>query len=257
MPVTSTIVPCPAGQWTPICEYMDRRKSLMVQCPEVNRIVNSTRVDSTDIVPLSISLPANSLRASLLWTLTVNTPPMRYVVVSPVADGAASGSPFGVDLVRTAYLYVDDEKLVRLAWSSGFSAAGAFSFTECVFEEFYQCRAVILGINTSGPTYAGPYGTVPLGIWTSPDLDSGPAMFRLSDDFDDELTIQQWFAWPVGTGTINVQVFQSFSLPEPRSALTVQIPSLSPHGKQAAMDLIAAMTQRVPDGLWLPDDEDL
>lgn len=136
-------------------------------------------------------------------------------------------------------LQVDESwgEWAQKAWYATAPFLGVGLGLALTFEEIFTCESIILGINTATPLSSGN----PLGIWESPDLLNGGSEFRLSRATDYDLTIQEWFAWPVGSGTVNVQVFQSFDVPVEFPMMTVQLPQLSPHGKEAARRLLDAM----------------
>lgn len=257
MPVTSTIVPCPAGQWTSVAQYMETRRSLLIQCPEQADAISSAVVPIVNDNVTRTLIAANPLRKRLVVSIGAID-----ASTTEIFFFAGTGTSGGIYIlpVSPQYPMVFDTAESRIAaekWSANVNGNATHAQVFFLTVQIATCVAVIVGINTSGPTYTGPYGTVPLGIWTSPNLEAGPQVFRLDRDNDGELVKQEWFVWPVGSGTVNVQVFQTFDLPPKRSALVVQLPSMSPHGKLAAWQLIKAMRQKVKDGLRLSDDQEL
>lgn len=236
MPVQSQIIQCPAGVWTSIAQLMPRRRSLMVQCPE----------SATSLLQASVGIltggtsqlcAANQLRKSVIFAAGDVS---RDLMVAP----SAAPSNFDSLCIQQSVVPGQLPALVISestygAWARSLWAClnnGALNATVLVMQEVYTCRAIILGIKADPVTYTGPFGAAPAGIWTSPDLAAGGATFRLNSVADADLTIQEWFAWPVGSGTIGVQVFQAFDDAPPISEDTyttfdVGLPQLSSLGK--------------------------
>lgn len=256
MPAVSTIISCPAGQWTSIAQRMDRRTSLLVQCPELA----TTTIWTAPIVLAGVGtqlVGANPLRRSLMMSSGFGT---RRIKVGPSnAVSAQSGiliSDNAADNSVQPVLQVDDSwgEWAQSAWWAWNDGAG--NDTVSCFQEVLLCAGLVLAITTAPPTYTGPYGSVAPGIWIAPDLSGGPAKFSLSEQFDGDLVFQEWFAWPVGSGSVNVQVYEAFNLPpDSVTNITVQIPALSPHGKQAAIELLAKM-QEGKNGYRATDNEE-
>lgn len=254
MPAISTIISCPAGQWTSIAQYMESRRSLMVQCPEQNLTVAATSPAVLNDGAAHTIAAADPLRRSM--TIAVGPPDVSVSVGTFGPNGAPL---FAIDPASTIPLTVnvndyDYPQSVKSLWSATVLGDGTHGCPVTVLTEVSTCAAIILGIVNTVATYAGPGGTVPVGVWQSPDLSSGGTQFRLDNVSNADLVIQEWFAWPVGSGSVKVQVFQAFDMPEPETQLTVQIPALSPHGKKAAQDLLAAMMRSREDGLRTTDD---
>lgn len=236
MPVQSQIIQCPAGQWTAIAQMMESRRALIVQCPESNTNTNYSSVSNTWPNAPSILVAANPLRRSLMAScsqaptsaISTNVTDLTGGIGIPL-NGVFGGNGAGtVEIDDSWGEWPQDEWFFK-------NTSGGSTVTCSVFEEIFLCRSVVLGIAQT-VAIAGPNGNAPPGIWTSPTLDSGPATFRLTAVQDADLVIQEWFAWPVGTGTVGVQVFQAFDLPplslDPNFAtFDVGMPQLSAQGK--------------------------
>lgn len=252
MPAVSQIVACPAGQWTSIAQYMDTRQSLMVQCPVSDMALTRAATPINGVGQLTV-LGANPLRRRVIFSCQPGV--SATVMVAPINTnfGASEGIPIFAPAGSTYIpaLTIDDSwgDYAKQAWF-GWNQTALVNVVVYAYQEIYACQSIILGISSASVS-SGVSG-VPVGIWESPDLLNGGSEFRLSRAQEADLVIQEWFAWPVGSGTVKVQVFQAFDVPVDYSQFTVQMPSLSPHGKKAAMDLLDAMQGVKRNGLLLP-----
>lgn len=255
MPATSTIISCPAGQWTSVAQRMDLRTSLMVQCPELPTTTSNTFGTTLNGGVAGQVIAADPLRARLvIFKAALDASTASYRIFPGADGGGGMAGENGTTNFPASY-DTGRSQLAQAAWSQLATGAGTHAEPVQFIVETYQCVGLILGITTAAPTYTGPYGVVPPGIWLAPDLAGGPTIFRLSTKIDGELTIQEWFAWPVGTGDVNAQVYEVFDPPPtPETQITVAMPALSPHGKQAAIDLLAAMRRNVNDEDGRPND---
>lgn len=225
---------------------MDRRIALMVQCPEVATTKTYT---NTAITTAALIAAANPLRKSLMIENGSPTASAALPIVGTVqADVAAKQGiligPSPNFATPIEGLQVDEKwgEWSQKAWYaiSGFSAGPIAVLT---YEEIWQCQSIILGVNTS---QLATDGVTPAGVWQSPDLSSGGSQFRLNRNDDGDLVIQEWFAYPVGTGNITVQVFQSFDdLPTVVDGSTgffdVMLPRLSQSGQHHLDNLLSKL----------------
>lgn len=243
MPVQSQVISCPVNQWTAIAQYLDRRTSLLVQCPERSTTTNYIKVTNVWAAAATQIVGANTLRKSLM--VSSSDPKAQVVSINAVDAAALIGIPLPAFAggALSLPLQIDDSwgEWSQQAWYLA-NASGGGTSTATAYEELWNCAAVILGINTSVSLIAGPYGNAPSGLWQTPDL-SGPQTFNLSKLFDGDLVIQEWFAWPVGTAglTIPIQVFQSFDdapIPDYFSSFQVSLPQLSTEGKMHLSNLL-------------------
>lgn len=254
MPAVSTIVACSAGQWTSIAQYLDARQSLIVQCPE---LANTSFGNDYQILANSgfaAFLAADPTRVRISFSVPKLDAGITKIWIGPnlTTDGGIA-----INSASASFPVQYDTGVSQIAGQQWFAdVIGGGGATQDIFsiEEYATCPALVLGINKSTAVKDGPYGKAPVGIWTSPDLSSGGSQFRLSRATDYDLVIQEWFAWPIGVGVFSVQVFQAFDVPIEYAPLTVTMPSLSPHGKKAAQDLIDKIQGQVKSGLWLSDD---
>jgi hypothetical protein len=236
MPVQSQTIVCPSNQWTSIAEYMDRRATLIVQCPQQAVTVQQTNVVTVGGVP-TVFAAANPLRTRLILTgSTINT--IWYSLDAATLPGATNfaGIPLTTGNPGTGLNKIGQYEITGPMAGEGWWYETATIQDVVKIEETVTCAAIVLGIKTLPASVAGPYGSVPPGIWQTPDLLSGPSEFRINRAADADLVIQEWFAWPVGSGDVTVQIFQAFDdLPPQLDAdygtFQVGLPSLSPAGK--------------------------
>jgi hypothetical protein len=71
--------------------------------------------------------------------------------------------------------------------------------------------ACVLGITQAAPTVASAAGNIPAGIFLQGGDVSGPGIFRTSLTIDDELVVQEWYAWLVPGTQPSQVVFLGFA----------------------------------------------
>jgi hypothetical protein len=221
---------------------MDARQSLLVQCPEVATELNYTLLDvPSNTTPMLFA--ADALRKSFMVAYTDANPVYISTNLADAASeqGFALLNTFTTSVFNVPWLKMNDAgEWPQQAWYVANPSATDVKIS--VWEELYTCRAIILGINTGVQNTDGPAGPAPIGIWTSPNLDGGPAIFKLARHLDHDMTIYEWFAYPVGIGSISIQVFQAFELLDldtdaMQGKIKVGLPQLSPAAKRHLHDL--------------------
>lgn len=248
MPVQASLVTCQSGAWTPVAEYMERRQSLMIQCPELAPTVNEHNASITDGTPSPIILTANPLRTAVLFCWRLNNGPLTFATLWPNGIPDPSGNHIGIDARTDGEYAVTQPELAALQWQGNSAGTAPWTLSVSSHQTLQVCSSIILGIVNTTPTVAGPAGTTPIGLWESPDLSSGGSEFRLTRSQDYDLVSQEWFAYPVGTGNVQVQVYQTYEAPDldavtKRSTTAVKLPRLSRGATGALKDLLARFTQ--------------
>jgi hypothetical protein len=141
------------------------------------------------------------------------------------------------------------DEMAAAQWNAAAQGAGTHAEFVQFIVETAVCPGIILATTQNAAVAGGPYGSQPPGIWLSPDFGSGPAIFQLSDDIQDEQVIQQWYCWTVGSATVNVTVSESWAVdqppPVPEKFVGI-LPKLSPSAMDALNDLLAR-TADVPE----------
>src|SRR5262245_28514261 len=64
MPFNETVVPCPPNAWTSVAQWLDRRKVLRIQCPQIAPTLKNNTVTATAGTSGPL-IAANELRLSL------------------------------------------------------------------------------------------------------------------------------------------------------------------------------------------------
>ncbi len=242
---------CQPAAWTPICEYRPTRKSLIIQVPPIACESSFGNATLTDTGVATTILPTDIWRRAITFVVGQND----CNVIVGVGPGGGGYTQGGITVSQPGALnppvildgsYPDgpNQASVQSEWCAGNKTPA----TSCLLEWLtvsYQLVGVILATAQNPSVAGGPFGSAPPGNWLSSDLSAGPASFRLQADLDGDQTIQQWFAWPVGSIAVNVTVSEAFEVvipPPPPKYLTVQLPQLSPEAMQELQRLQASLT---------------
>lgn len=240
---TQDVVQCPAGEWTQIAEYRTGRKSLLVQCPQLNTA--STLLDfALPAEVFTIIAEPRATRKQLVFAIDASVAAATPVVMgpAPVYSFFTFATVGGLCTPQTITIDEDWGDVLRGEWGAECLQADANS--DCiVIDTWYECIGVVLGITTNVQTPVSAYGQAPAGFWVQPDPGSGPTVFSLSEGQHSDIVRQAWYAWPVGTGDANgnvyVPVIEAYepSLWDGRM-IEVPRPRLSRGGSLALQDLL-------------------
>lgn len=235
MPVQPSIIACPAGQWTSIAQQMDARNALMVACPQCGSSKYKLNIPAMPSGVATAILPADSRRR--FFAIGTNGAQPVIIGTDDADVSLGYGIPISVDPLGSSngqfFASSDWGQWIQEAWFANTVGAGTVHLL--VWADSPICPAIILAMNTSTVLRPGPFGTAPDGFWLANNLEAGPDIFRLSREADQELVSQQWYAWPVGTGTVNVAVYQSFDFPpatEDMATFTARLPPLDAAGQR-------------------------
>lgn len=233
MAVQSQTITCPTGNWTSIAQQLDRRQALLVQCPQVAPTVVAGVGAAVNNGVIHQILAANALRTRVAWCYPAVDASTTDVAFFPgTTNGGLVYAP-GIGTLPLMYDTGPNSPLAASVWNAIVGGAATHSEVFPYITEVQKCAVIVLGVSIAVPTYTGLFGTTPFGIWTSPYLASGPAIFRLSAASDFDLVKQEWFAWPIGSGNVTVQVYQSFDSsidvpPTTQDSFRHRLPQLSP-----------------------------
>jgi hypothetical protein len=239
-------VPCPASQWTQLTEYRPGRKSLMMVCPQVANTFNGGTVSILDDGLAHGLLAADPLRARVVFSLFFVNATTTNICVGPTSGGHGVGLYQSTNTAINSQWDSGIDQIASQNWYGIVSGTGGHAQGIEILTETYQCRAIILATTQNLAVAGGPYGSAPPGNWLSPDLSAGPANFRLQEPLDGEQTIQAWYAWPVGSITVNVTVSEAWDImqpPPPPEKFSVSLPKLSRDAKLALYDLLGRLGQ--------------
>lgn len=241
---SSTIVQAPAATWTPICVQKDRRRSLMVQCPQALVTINMAYAAINNGAQSLQILAPNPLRTGVTFIgpQQLNTN-LTWLSPNPTADTFGVANFYGPNLVETQ-TWTSPPEMARLQWVlKGFGTPPWNSDCDA-FETLPGCIAIILAMQTSSPIVAGRYGNAPSGYWQSESLLAGGSIFELDEKAHGDIVHQEWFAWPVGTATVPIPVIECFETNDAPptvngGTISIGLPQLSAGGKKHLAELLA------------------
>jgi hypothetical protein len=250
MIVTSqTIVQAPAATWTPICIQKDRRRSLMVQCPQAFTTINMAYVEINDGAQSLQILAPNPLRTGVTFIgpqqLNSN---LKWLSPNPTADTFGVANFYGPNLFDTQ-TWTAPREMARLQWVLKGFGTPPWNADCDAFETLPGCIAIILAITTSSPLTMSKFGMTPSGFWTSESLLAGGQTWQINSEANPDIVGQEWFAWPVGTATVPIPVIESFEIDSADittptaggGTISIGLPQLSPGGKKHLAELIARL----------------
>lgn len=243
------VIPLTPNTWTPICQYVETRQSLIVQATFPGCVWQQS------IVPLvggaaSLPTPLSAYRRRLSYAMPGAGAPASadYIVLAAGSADAIAGN--GIVLQLGGLLTFGDE-WAGLTEEGMFACPFGGNANIIVTELFAPVRGLLLATAQNAESIAN-FGSIPAGYWLDSGVERGPKEWRLSSLKDAEIVQQEWFAWPVADPTFAaagnqcaVIVSESWEIvptPPPPKFMTVELPQLSPGAAKALAELLARIS---------------